>query len=301
MSKLFIQIMDTNIILSAGSLKGQDEYNFFFKKEIEMDIAKENPDVFGQRVIHEFTLANVFIQGRKKQEIDIIYSKQGILYRIIKVPIMPIDDLEKMMELEKGEFLSVNPDDYEIRFKIIDKYDENGQLFWDIAIAGAEKKDLNLIVDELDKFGFRINFVDILPSNYERIFSKVEEKDLIILEDDGDSSRICILKNGKITLYADFPIDNKEMFISGDYSRLISEVRGYMDYYSSRNFGKNIDALILLRNYNKDIIREEILALVQIKIYKTEEMQNILIKNEEECSQETLVERFYASMSLMNL
>lgn len=266
-----------------------------------MDISKENPDAFGQRVIDEFTLANVFVHGRKKQDIDIIYSKQGILYRIIKIPLMPMDDLEKMMEIEKGEYLSVNPDDYEIRYKVVDKYDENGQIFWDIAIAGAEKKKLNQIVDTLDKFAFKINFVDILPSNYERFFSKVEERDLIILEDDGDSSRICILKSGKVFLYADFPIDNKEMFISGDYSKLISEVRGYMEYYSSRNFGKTIDALILLRNYNEKIIREEILNLVQIKIYKTEELQEILLKNKEEGSQETSIERFYAAMSLMNL
>lgn len=301
MSKLFIQIMDTRVILASGLLIGPNEYNFLFQKEIDFEVSKETPENFGKMVVEEFAKGNVLLTEKKRNDIDIIYSKQGILYRIIKVPIMPIEDLEKMMELEKEDYLSVNPEDYEIRYKVIDKYDENGQIFWDIAIAGADKNILNILVDALDEVGFKINYIEILPANYERLFSEIQEKDLIIFEDDGDFSRICILKNGKVILYADFPIDNKEMFLSGDYSNFISEIRGYMEYYSSRNFGKNIDALILLRNYNKDIICQEILNMVMIKIYSTEELYKLLVKTKETSSQERFVERFYAPISLMNL
>lgn len=300
MSKLFIQIMDTKIILAAGSLKGE-EYTFEFQKEIDIEIFKETSQTLKELVVNEFIQGNVLTRGSKRREINIIYSAKGILYRIVKIPIMPIDDLEKMMELEKEEYLSVNSEEYEIRYKIVEKYDENGQLFWDIALAGVEKNNLNILVDALDQAGFKINYVEILPANYQRLFSKIEEKDIIIIEDDGDFSRICILKNGQVFLYADFPIDNGEMFLSEDYSKLVSEVRGYMDYYSSRNFGKNIDALLLLRNYNRESIRLEFMDTIQIKIYSSQELQDILLKKEEKGPQEDFIERYYAPISLMNL
>ena len=250
----------------------------------------------------EFTQAGVLSQNTKRPDIDIVYSRRGILFRVVKVPFMPLDDLEKMMEFEKGEYLSVNPEEYEIRYRIIDKYDENGQIFWDIAVAGIEKNHIQPIVLALDAEGFRINFIEILSGNYEGIFSKIQEKDLIILEDDGDYSRICILKNGRIFLYADFPIDNKEMFVSEEYGKLITEIKGYLDYYSSRNFGKSVDALILLRSYSNQEIREEIAEnFMNLKVYSSEELCELLIKSNEGCLQESLVKSYYSIISIMNV
>ncbi len=302
MSKLFIQLMDNRILLAAGSLKGQDEYEFLFKKELEYDVHNQTPESFAKMVKTEFAQAGVLSQNTKRPDLDIVYSRRGILFRVVKVPFMPLDDLEKMMEFEKGEYLSVSPEEYEIRYKIIDKYDENGQIFWDIAVEGIEKNNIQLLVLALDAEGFRINFIEVLPGNYEGIFSKIQEKDLIILEDDGDFSRICILKNGKIFLYADFPINNKEMFENADFTKLIMELRGCLEYYSSRNFGKNVDALILLRNYSKSEVRDRISeSFMNLKVYSPDQLCNILAKSTENCSQEKIVENFYAFMSIVNL
>lgn len=302
MSKLFIQVMDSRIVLAAGSLKGQDEYTFQYKKELEYGAFAQTPESLAKMVKMEFVEAGLIPQNSKREDIDIVFSRRGILFRIVKVPFMPLDDLEKMMEFEKGEYLSANPEEYEIRYKIIDKYDENGQIFWDIAVAGIEKSHIQPLVLALDSEGFRINFIEILPGNYEGIFSKIQEKDLIIFEDDGDFSRICILKNGRIFLYADFPIDNKEMFANQDYSKLFTEIRGYLEYYSSRNFGKSVEALVLLRNYGSEEIRENILgSFTNLKIYTSNDLCNLLVKNNEECSEEKFVETYYAIMSILNL
>lgn len=305
MSNLFVQIMDSRVILAAGSSKGQDQYNIIFKKEVKFNISAESRENLIKLITDEFTQAGVFQKTSKREDIDIIYSRKGILYRIVKVPFMPLDDFEKMMEFEKGDYLSVNPEEYEIRYKIVDKYDESGQIFWDVAVAGIEKEKISTIVKDLDESGFRINYVDILPATYERLFSKIQEKELLIIENDGDFSKICILKNGKVFLYAEFPIDNSEMFANSDYNKLITEIRGYTDYYSSRNFGKSIDALLLLGDYNSNEIREAISEISKIKIYSSRELCNIIVKNlintQEDCSSDNIIEKHYAAICLMNL
>jgi hypothetical protein len=121
--------MDSRVILAAGSSKGQDQYNIIFKKEAKFNISAESRESLIKLITDEFTQAGVFQKTSKREGIDIIYSRKGILYRIVKVPFMPLDDFEKMMEFEKGDYLSVNPEEYEIRYKIVDKYDESGQIF----------------------------------------------------------------------------------------------------------------------------------------------------------------------------
>lgn len=248
MGKNYIRLTDSQIIIALEN-----------KEEKSFSLPLTSSDSLAKIMSEEMT-------GIK--EVNLIFSQRGILYRVVKVPFMPIDDFEKMMEFEKGEYLSVDPEEYDIRYKILEKYDENGQFFWDIALAAIKKGVLTRLVEILENLSVTINFVDIIPVVYERVYSQIDEPELMILEDDGQYSRICILKNKKIFMLAEFPLDNNELLQNNFYDGLLNEIRGYIDYYSSRNFGKNLAALLLLGNYDRDDIEAAILENIPLKVYR---------------------------------
>ena len=248
MGKNFIELTDSQIIIA---LEDKEEKRYALPLEAVDSLAK----IMAQDLV-----------GIK--ELGLIFSQRGILYRIVKIPFMPVDDFEKMMEFEKGEYLSVDPEEYEIRYKIMEKYDENGQLFWDVALAGIKRGAFTRLVEILENLSIAIKFVDIIPAVYERVYSQIDEGDLMILEDDGQYSRICILKNKMVFMFAEFPLDNNELLLTEDYGKLLNEIRGYMDYFSSRNFGKNLGALLLLGNYDKEDIGNRIAENFSLNIYR---------------------------------
>lgn len=245
--------------------------NYIRLTDAQITIALENKEekIFSLPLESSDSLAKIMAEEMTGiKEVNLVFSQRGILYRVVKVPFMPIDDFEKMMEFEKGEYLSVDPDEYDIRYKILEKYDENGQFFWDVALAAIKKGVITRLVEILENLSVTINFVDIIPVVYERIYSQIDEPELMILEDDGQYTRICILKNKRIFMLAEFPIDNKDLLENESYAGLLNEIRGYMDYYSSRNFGKNLAALLLLGNYDRDTLKTAILENIPLKIYR---------------------------------
>ena len=257
MSQLFLQVMDTRLRLLRGTFSPKAGYLVDFKREIPLTGKETIPEILA--IFKDAMRAGgLEKKGFRPQEIQVLYGKSGLLYRNVKLPFMPLEDLDKMMELEIGEFLSIPQEEYETRYQITDTFDENGQIYWNIGVAGVERQKLLPLIHGLDQMGLLPVRVDILPVNYQRFFGSLDSPDIMILENDGKLSRICMLKAGQVFLYADFPIDNQNLLDTGIYDPLLLEIRGYMEYYASRNFGKTMDSLLLLGDYFNPILQEAV-------------------------------------------
>ena len=300
MSRLYLQVMDQKIIFAKGARANNGQYLIEYKKIFNFDADQDHALFLYEILDKEIREYSLVKKGFRKPVIEVLYSRSGILYRIVKVPFMPLDDLGKMMEFEMADYLSVEPLEYETRYQIIEKYDENGQIFWDIAVAGVEKQKINQIIGILDNLGLDITCVDILPSAYQRLFIALPEKDLMLIENDGNYSRICILKEGKVFLYADFPINNQQLFAEKDYGTLITEIRGYMEYFSSRNFGKNVEAIILLGDYSCPEIAEVVFKSISITVYDNEKVKDVLeLSIQDSSGEEICITEYYGPLSRM--
>lgn len=277
MAEIFIQYSEDEIVIIKGKNINKKEMNIEYKNRIKIPDSKHK-----EEVIKDILLQEKIKLKNKKYDVKIGYSLRGILYREIQVPFMPIEDLGKMMELEIGEYLSVDKEEYECRFKVLDKVDNNGQLFWNLAVAGVEKASLVSFIDSLEEIKYKVKNVDILPNMYRKIFSKITKEDLMIVESCFYGCKICIIRDEKVFLYADIPLDNESMFKEKDFSLLVTEINGYLEYFASRNFGKNIDHIAFLGKYSDIDLKESVMKefIVEVKdILTNEELLEIESKS----------------------
>lgn len=276
MIEIFIEYCDDRLIFLKGKSLKNEEVKIEYKNMIKI------PDIMERKeLIKDILTQEKSKLKNRKYEVNLGFALRGILYREVQIPFMPLDDLEKMMELEIGEYLSIDKDEYECRYKILDKFDNNGQLFWNIAVAGIPTQPLMEIIDSLDEVKLKVKNVDILPNMYRKIFNKFINEDLMIVESCLYGCKLCILRENKVFLYADIPLDNEKMYRDGDYSFLINEINGYLEYFSSRNFGKNVGKIVFLGDYRDEEIAGEILANLAVEVADISNDQGIMAFSEQ--------------------
>ncbi|MCF8009773.1 MAG: pilus assembly protein PilM [Clostridiales bacterium] len=167
----------------------------------------------------------------------------GIITRNVNVPKMKYKDLKSMMDLEINEYLPVNCEEYLFDYKVVSEFIEDGKEYLDILVAAVKREQAEQSVFLLEKAGIKPQVIDILPNLFYRLFNSTIYQDTMVLDGGVDGTHLVIFKDKEIFMYADIPYVIDE---HSDLSALAREMSGYMDYFSSRNFGKSLDEIFIL-------------------------------------------------------
>lgn len=169
----------------------------------------------------------------------------GVITRSIRVPGVSPGDLENMMKLEINDLLPVSPEEYSFDYKVMSEIEEDEQKYYELMVAAVNRKQVEQCAALLEMAGLKPVVIDILPNMWYRLFQHMDYRDTLVVDGGKDGTHLAIFKGKSLFMYADIPF----VYNSGedsDISALVGEMRGYLDFFSSRNFGKTVDGITVL-------------------------------------------------------
>lgn len=250
MTKLYISYYGDSISILEGSFKKNkfiiNSTFFMSSSEIELDY-RDKYNLLKQALRQT--------QYKTKKAV-LCLNTMDVIVKSTKIPKIDSKDLDGIMEMEIDEMISLERDTYTFSYEVMREVEEHGEQFLDLILAGIESKEVDDILGVFDEFNLKLEYIDILPAAYSRVLKQVEYSDIMIVNTGEYSTSIDIYKEDSLYIHDNVPVKLNNESQLHDYMRLVDEANGLMNYYSSRNFGKIVDTILLIGNQanNKDII-----------------------------------------------
>lgn len=185
-------------------------------------------------------------QKLSSRRVIVNLSQEGIITRTVRVPALAKGLLTEFIKREINEFLPVDLSNYRYDYRIIRgfKKEVDGQEYYELLLVAVPQYLIEQTMQIMKLSNLRPVVIDVLPNALLRLFGQVSQKGIVVLDAGSYGGRVIILKDESPLLYADVPSSLWKM--GENYSPLIEEVRGYLNYFSSRFQGQQVEALYIV-------------------------------------------------------
>jgi len=228
------------------------EWSVGLNKKINLKKCMALPVYGGQQ---DLDLRNLIkVSGMKAKKALVNISDQRLITRIVKVPYMEEKDLASFVEMEINDFLLVDLDSFDYDYRVLKKFEEEGRDYYNLLLAGAPKSVIEDWVKVIQAAGLIPLAIDIYPNNISRLFKELKEVDVAVLDIGRSNTHLTVFEKGVLFLYACIPGGHggiKEVAEEGlpeGMEAVFNDVRAYLNFYSSRHFGREVDEVYLIND-----------------------------------------------------
>ena len=194
----------------------------------------------------------------KSKDVVFLLNTRDVIIKYHNAQKVQPKDLDGIMNNEMYEVMSLDYDQYTFSYEVTNENEEETPNTLDMIVAAIANDELEKIMDIFKEFKLNIERIDTMSSAYSRLVNELEYEDIMLLNIGNYGSIVNIYKDDSLFIHDNIPIRVSEGTGSsmGISLALIDEIRGLMNFYSSRNFGKTLDNIVLLgqSNTNIDII-----------------------------------------------
>lgn len=201
----------------------------------------------------------------KNKKAKLILSIDGIITRLIEVPYMKKSDLDNYIKNNIKEYFTVSIEDYYFDYRITDIEEDERKKF-NLLLAAVPRSRVDDMAGLLKAIGIEIKKIDIYPNCISRLYNGLKNIDTAIFDTDSDKSKLTILTKNRIFLYSNIntEIDNDE-----DFQEIFDNLGYFLNFYSSRNFGKRLDSIYLLGRFGKnEKLRYSLATQFDMEVYE---------------------------------
>lgn len=166
-------------------------------------------------------------------------------------------DLDGIMNNEMDEMMSLDFEDYTFSYEVTKESEVDNKESLDLIIAAIRNEEIEYIIDLFKEYKMNLLRVDTMSTAYGRLLKKIEYDNIMVLNIGSYGSLLNIFKEDTLFIYDNIPIRINEKSNDLVYGELVEEVRGLMNFYSSRNYGNPLDTILLLgeEGENEEIVR----------------------------------------------
>ncbi|KNY25810.1 pilus assembly protein PilM [Pseudobacteroides cellulosolvens] len=199
----------------------------------------------------------------KTKNVYMNISSPPIVLRIVKLPHMQEKDLSIFLQEEISQFIPVDSNSSIIDYKVLDRFEEDGKKQMNVMLIAAPKQMIRRYVDLLKKTGLNPAVVDLYPNCIARVFSKIQNKNIAVLDVNSNALDFIILKNNNLFMHSNIYLESSPDFLSlidrkaenivyedKNFERALGEitnyVKTYLNFFSSRHFGASVDRLYII-------------------------------------------------------
>lgn len=247
MTKLYISYYEDSISIVEGSYK-KNKFNI-------NDVILMKADDIEPNYNDKYNLLKTALASKKfkSKKAVLCLNTRDVIVKSNKIPKIGPKELDGIMSMEIDEMISLERDQYTFSYEVVREVEEDGQELLDLVLAALETTEVNNILNIFDDFSFKLEYIDILPTAYARVLKEVEYSDMMIVNTGNYSTSIDIYKEDSLYIHDNVPVRLNEDSQIYDYMRLVDEANGLMNYYSSRNYGKIVDTILLIgTHYNNN-------------------------------------------------
>lgn len=249
--KLYISYYENYISIVEGIYNAKkDKYNIknVLLLSVE-DVKIENNEKYG--FLKEALKLNKF----KSKDVVFSLNTRDVIVKSNNMPKVSPKDLDGIMNNEMYEMMSLDYDQYTFSYEVTNQKEVDSHDTLDVIMAAISNKELETILDVFKEFKLNVERIDTISTAYSRLLKKIEYDDIMILNAGSYGSTVNIYKEDSLFIHDNIPVKINEMTNYPVALALVDEVKGLMNFYSSRNFGKNVDTIVVVGegNQNKHI------------------------------------------------
>jgi type IV pilus assembly protein PilM len=146
-------------------------------------------------------------------------SCSGVITRIIVLPLLSPKELDKLLTEQVDQYFTLNISDYIVDYRVLEKFDEDGQMRQRILLAAIPKNEWEKQWNVWQQLGFTPKVVDFAADSLARLYTQVSRRgekakkeqselpDLAIVNLGTDRVEFVLLEHGVFFLYSDLEID----------------------------------------------------------------------------------------------
>lgn len=184
----------------------------------------------GNIIILDDKNINQIDQLNIKKDSWIILELSSVFFQEVEIEVSE-EDLEEHIQRNFKEYISLVEGDYIMNY-ISSKISDEKQK---VIIGAIDKSVLEKVESNL-----KVKINGFIPSiSKDLIYSS--HQDVWVLKINEETTRISIFKSSKLLLSSLIPFGNKNM----DIELFKEEIEGYENYYTSLNFGKSVETIII--------------------------------------------------------
>lgn len=184
----------------------------------------------GNIIILDDKNINQIDQLNIKKDSWIILELSSVFFQEVEIEVSQ-EDLEEHIQRNFKEYISLVEGDYIMNY-ISSKISDEKQK---VIIGAIDKSILEKVEPSL-----KVKINGFIPSiSKDLIYSS--HQDVWVLKINEETTRISIFKSSKLLLSSLIPFGNKNM----DIELFKEEIEGYENYYTSLNFGKSVETIII--------------------------------------------------------
>ena len=186
------------------------------------------------------------INNSKAKDVVLCLNTKDIIIKSTDISKVSPKDLDGIMNNEMDEIMSLDHDEYTFSYEVIKEGLKDDRENLNIIVAAILNKELDIILDIFKDFKLNLERIDTMSTAYSRLLKKIEYDNMMILNVGRYGSIVNIFKEDILFIHDNIPVKINEQSNYYIYSSLVEEVRGLMNYYSSRNYGNSVDTIVIV-------------------------------------------------------
>lgn len=255
--KLYISYYENYISIVEGIYDSKkDKYNIKNIMSLSSDDVKlETNEKYG--LLKEALKLNKF----KSKDVVFLLNTRDIIVKSNNMSKVNPKDLDGIMNNEIYEMMSLDEEQYTFSYEVTNERITENEESLEVITAAIANNELNIILDIFKEFKLNLECIDTMSTAYIRLLNDIDYDDIMVINTGMYGSSVNIYKQNSLFIYDNIPIRINSLTNYNVVSALVDEVKGLMNFYSSRNFGKSIDTILIVgeashNQYIKEIFNE---------------------------------------------
>lgn len=251
--KLYISYYGNSLSMVEGKYNSKkDTYtikNYMFLSDKDIDIDYNDKYSLLKEALNRY-------EWKSKDVVLCLNTKDVIIKSNSTYKVSP-KDLDGIMNNEMDEMMSLDLEDYTFSYEVTKESKVDNKESLDLIIAAIRNEEIESILDIFKEYKMNLIRVDTMSTAYGRLLKKIEYDNIMALNIGSYGSLVNIFKEDTLFIHDNIPIRINENSNDLVYGELVEEVRGLMNFYSSRNYGNPVDTILLIgeEGENEEVVR----------------------------------------------
>lgn len=186
------------------------------------------------------------INKSKVKDVVLCLNTKDIIIKSTDIHKVSPKDLDGIMNNEMDEIMSLDYEQYIFSYEVTREGLKDNRDNLDLIVAAVINEEVENILSIFKEFNLNLERIDTMSTAYNRLLKKIEYDNIIMLNVGSYGSIVNIFKEDTLFIHDNIPVKINEKSNHYVYSALVEEIKGLMNYYSSRNYGNNVDTIVII-------------------------------------------------------
>ena len=246
--KLYISYYDNYVSIVEGIYNKKKE-KYDIKNTMFLSSKEANLDTNDK---YELLVEALTLNSFKSKNVVLSLNTRDVIIKTNQLQKVNPKDLDGIMNNDIFDMMSLDDKNYTFSYEVTNEREVEGKETLDIIMAAIPNEEVNRILDIFKQFKLNVECIDTMATSYGRLLKNVEYDDIVMINSGSYGSSASIYKEDALFIHDNIPVRINEDSNYSTALALMDEVKGLMNFYSSRNYGKSVETMVLVGEHNNN-------------------------------------------------